>query len=132
MPQEIETAFEQAGISLFPAKTQDVTTVCSYPDYSNPCKHIAAVYYLLGEQFDHDPFLIFTLRGRTREQVIEAMRARRAAAAGEGGEDAAAVEVLPPAPWLNEQIETFWGGDSFDWKPLISSPPRSTRLSCAA
>ena len=36
MPQEIETAFEAAGVSLFPAKTRDVLTECSCPDYSNP------------------------------------------------------------------------------------------------
>src|SRR5215207_5572155 len=78
MPQEIETTFETAKVSLFPKDPRDVLTDCSCPDYANPCKHIAAVYYLLGEQFDLDPFLIFSLRGRTKEQVIEALRARRA------------------------------------------------------
>ncbi len=116
MPQEIETTFEQAGVSLFPAKTRDVVTACSCPDYSNPCKHIAAVYYLLGEQFDHDPFLIFTLRGRTRERVIEGLRQRRAAA-GASGEDAVSIETAPSVPSLNEQIAGFWGSDSFDWIP---------------
>lgn len=117
MPQEIETAFEEAGLALFPAKPQDVVTECSCPDYSNPCKHIAAVYYLLGEQFDHDPFLIFTLRGRTREQVIEALRQRRAAATGAPGEDEVSNAIAPPAPSLNDQIADFWGNDSFAWVP---------------
>lgn len=123
MPQEIETAFEQAGASLFPTTPRDVVTECSCPDYSNPCKHIAAVYYLLGEQFDQDPFLIFTLRGRTREQVIEALRERRAAAIGEAGGDAVSIEAAPPVPSLNDQISGFWGSDSFDWiPPHISAP----------
>lgn len=116
MPQEIETAFNEAGVALFPAKMQDIQTRCSCPDSSNPCKHIAAVYYLLGEQFDLDPFLIFTLRGRTREQVIEALRMRRAAAAAVSSEVDAALDTRTPAPSLNDQIADFWGS-ALEWSP---------------
>ena len=59
MPADIEDAFAEAGISLFPVKLKDLETDCSCPDWANPCKHIAAVYYLLAERFDDDPFLIF-------------------------------------------------------------------------
>jgi uncharacterized Zn finger protein len=75
MPQEIEQSFTQAGLSLFPAKLRDLETNCSCPDWSNPCKHIAAVYYLLGEEFDRDPFLIFRLRGLSREELVELLGA---------------------------------------------------------
>lgn len=67
MPKEIEDAFQKAGLSLFPKSLADVETMCSCPDWSNPCKHTAAVYYLLGEEFDRDPFLIFKLRGMERD-----------------------------------------------------------------
>jgi uncharacterized Zn finger protein len=107
MPQEIEQAFAAANISLFPERGQDIITECSCPDLANPCKHIAAVYYLIGEQFDVDPFLIFTLRGRTREQVIEALRARRAAAIGEETGDVPTL-FIEPTPSLQEQITHFW------------------------
>jgi uncharacterized Zn finger protein len=73
MPQEIEQAFAAVGLSLFPEKLRDLETSCSCPDWSNPCKHIAAVYYLLGEEFDRDPFLVFTLRGMSREAFLGAM-----------------------------------------------------------
>jgi uncharacterized Zn finger protein len=63
MPQDIETLFAAARVSLFPSRASELRTDCSCPDWSNPCKHIAAVYYLLGEEFDRDPFLIFRLRG---------------------------------------------------------------------
>jgi uncharacterized Zn finger protein len=79
MPQNIEEAFSESGLSLFPSKGRDLKTDCSCPDWSNPCKHIAAVYYLLAEQFDCDPFLIFKLRGRSKEQIMEAMREMRSA-----------------------------------------------------
>jgi len=70
MPLDIEKVFKEAGLSLFPEKLKDLKTVCSCPDWSNPCKHIAAVYYLLAEEFDRDPFLIFKLRGMNREDLI--------------------------------------------------------------
>ena len=79
MPQNIEEAFSTAKVSLFPAKRGDLVTECSCPDWANPCKHIAAVYYLLGEQFDCDPFLIFRLRGREKGEIISGLRARRTA-----------------------------------------------------
>jgi uncharacterized Zn finger protein len=71
MPEEIESAFKEAGLSLFPSRGTDLKTKCSCPDWSNPCKHIAAVYYLLGEEFDRDPFLIFRLRGITRDEIMD-------------------------------------------------------------
>jgi len=77
MPEDIEDAFEAARVNLFPSKS-DLDTDCSCPDWANPCKHIAAVYYLLGERFDEDPFLIFLLRGRSKEELMEMLRQRRA------------------------------------------------------
>jgi uncharacterized Zn finger protein len=74
MPQEIEKVFEAAHLSLFPRKVGDLKTSCSCPDYSNPCKHIAAVYYLLGEEFDRDPFLLFRLRGLGRDELMARLR----------------------------------------------------------
>ena len=78
MPQEIEQAFAAAKVPLFPRNSRDLTTTCSCPDQANPCKHIAAVYYLLGERFDEDPFLLFELRGRNKDQIGAALRGRRA------------------------------------------------------
>jgi uncharacterized Zn finger protein len=110
MPQDIEEAFAAAKISLFPDKRGDLATDCSCPDPANPCKHIAAVYYLLGERFDADPFLIFELRGRSKDQIIEMLRARRAGGAtttaAPPAEAPAQVEQAPP---LEAALEQFWG-----------------------
>src|SRR5216117_1016199 len=59
MPKEIHQAFRVAGRSLFPAKEKDLQTNCSCPDWANPCKHVAAAHYVLGEALDKDPFLLF-------------------------------------------------------------------------
>lgn len=73
LPPEAEEVFTAAGGHLFPANYWELRAHCSCPDQSNPCKHLAAVFYLLADAFDTDPFLLFTLRGRTREQLLEAL-----------------------------------------------------------
>ncbi|MBF2006300.1 MAG: SWIM zinc finger family protein [Chlorogloeopsis fritschii C42_A2020_084] len=77
MPQNIEEVFTSNGLSLFPFTLADVHSRCSCPDKANPCKHIAAVYYQLGDRFSEDPFVLFQLRGRTKEQIISDLRQLR-------------------------------------------------------
>lgn len=122
MPQDIEDAFKAAKVSLFPASRGDLETDCSCPDWSNPCKHIAAVYYLLGEQFDADPFLLFRLRGKTKQDIMAMLRARRAVDAGEKAASAKAparqrektVRREKPVP-LEAGIDRFWeAGERLD------------------
>ena len=72
IPTEIEEVFAIAGISLFP-KRNEIKTYCSCPDSANPCKHIAAVHYILGEEFDRNPFMIFHLRGKTKNNIISSL-----------------------------------------------------------
>lgn len=107
MPQEIEAVFEKAGVSLFPKKSAELETDCSCPDWSNPCKHVAAVHYILGERFDEDPFLLFRLRGRDQEQILQALRARRAETAGFDDEVGAETEIEEALP-LAQTIANFW------------------------
>jgi uncharacterized Zn finger protein len=78
MPKQIGEVFQEAATSLFPAQRADLVTNCTCPDWGDPCKHIAATHYVLGEALDRDPFLLFELRGRTKEQVLDALRAARA------------------------------------------------------
>ena len=77
MPDDIERVFTSNGLSLFPFTLSDVKSKCSCPDPKNPCKHIAAVYYQLGDFFREDPFVLFQLRGRSKEQILEALRQQR-------------------------------------------------------
>ncbi len=69
MPDNIEDAFAKLDLHLLPHHKDDFKTTCSCPDWSNPCKHIAGVYYLLAAQLDQDPFLLFELRGLSRESL---------------------------------------------------------------
>jgi len=114
MPQNIEEAFASVDISLFPTALSELHTDCSCPDWANPCKHIAAVYYLLAERFDEDPFLIFKLRGRTKEQIIAVLREKRAATSPMGdissSVDAVSAEEENLLS-LEEHLDTFWRAD---------------------
>ena len=74
MPQNIEEVFTANGLSLFPFTLSEVHSKCSCPDKANPCKHIAAVYYQLADRFSEDPFVLFQLRGRSKETIINDLR----------------------------------------------------------
>jgi uncharacterized Zn finger protein len=74
MPRDIEEVFTTNGLSLFPLTRADIHSRCSCPDKANPCKHIGAVYYLLGDRFGADPFILFQLRGRDRDHIVATLR----------------------------------------------------------
>jgi uncharacterized Zn finger protein len=125
MPPNIERIFTQANQSLFPQKRGDLQTDCSCPDPSNPCKHIAAVYYLLGEEFDRDPFLLFRLRGLDREQLLA-----RLGKSAPGTQRGPAKEEIAPAEPLPQDPAEFWatpavGEDLFG---EVQPPPVSMGL----
>jgi uncharacterized Zn finger protein len=131
MPADIEEAFAAAGSSLFPASARELETDCSCPDWANPCKHIAAVYFLLGEAFDDDPFMLFRLRGRTQEEVLAELRARRGAVEEEeAGPDPTALPAEETAPTpLPEDPVVFWrlsqSLDDFQVQPKAPQVPLS-------
>src|SRR5690606_10809401 len=77
---------------------------------ANPCKHIAATFYILAEAFDTDPFLIFAWRGRPRERLIANLRALRGAAAAgdEAVEDEREPTAVADVPPLDAAIDDFW------------------------
>ncbi len=111
MPENIEEAFSAVHVSLFPTRGAELITDCSCPDWANPCKHIAAVYYLLAERFDEDPFLIFKLRGRSKEQIIQSLREKRSAAlpAEEVSASASETAAVPEESLaLEDYLSTFW------------------------
>jgi uncharacterized Zn finger protein len=119
MPQDIEDAFKSAGVSLFPSTRSELTTDCSCPDWSNPCKHVAATHYILAERFDEDPFLLFRLRGRNQEQILQGLRQRRAGP--EMQEEEEEPETVIP---LEETLAHFWelNGSLEQFSVVVKAP----------
>jgi uncharacterized Zn finger protein len=124
MPDEIEEAFDAAKVRLFPARRGDLVTSCSCPDTANPCKHIAAVYYLLAESFDENPFLIFEWRGRPRERLIADLRALRPSASTvDPARRQRLIETGAAAPGLDPRSTVgFWDGGSWSEVPIEARP----------
>ena len=108
MPQNIEEVFTANGLSLFPFTLSDVRSKCSCPDKANPCKHIGAVYYQLGDRFSEDPFVLFQLRGRTKEQIITDLRILRSNRL-ETAANTTTESPEPTNPEINPvNLDSFW------------------------
>ncbi len=113
MPENIEEAFQSAKLNLFPERPGELVTQCSCPDWANPCKHVAAAHYILGDRFDEDPFLLFRMRGRSQEQVLEGLRLHRGGVVEETSitpveEISTALESTPEIFWEpGEQLSAF-------------------------
>lgn len=127
MPQSIEEVFTSNGLSLFPLTRFDIHSKCSCPDPANPCKHIGAVYYLLGDRFSEDPFVLFELRGRTKEQIIAALRQMRSASSDTTPETTEALTSDRPQPNPPLNIDQFWHySEQLESSLVVIAPPPST------
>ena len=128
MPHNIEDVFAACKLSLFPRAHADLKATCTCPDWENPCKHVAAVYYILAEQFDEDPFLIFAWRGRTQQELLDGLRARRSTARTDRSEAApiqsSAQAADAPVPL---EVGGFWANSpglaELSVSPLASETP---------
>ena len=137
MPAEIEDLFRQEKAPLFPTGVGQLRMACSCPDWSVPCKHLAATIYLLAEAFDADPFQLLHWRGRSREHLLRRLRELRDApvgATGKPGRKTRPKQVAAAAPAvvgaamampglrsvdLAEAVERFWVAPV----PLPGRPP---------
>ena len=115
MPSDIERAFAASGKRLFPFKLQEVRSECTCPDKANPCKHISAVYFLMGDRFSEDPFVLFQLRGRNRARLLEDLAEYRRKAladlaqqAKEKTNSSAASKATPLPPHAAVQDPALW------------------------
>ena len=112
MPETIEAVFTASGLSLFPFTLNDVRSRCNCLDKANPCKHVAAVYYQLADRFSEDPFIIFQLRGRTKNQIIERLRQIRSQKAKKTPKPSQTATIaklnLAVAKDAEEESKGFW------------------------
>lgn len=115
MPQNIEEVFTANGLRLFPFTLDEIHSRCDCPDSARVCKHIAAVYYLLGDRFSEDPFLLFQLRGRSKEKILEELRQKRGQSEDEKVTEAAKIKS-----------EETQGKDLYANSPSVTSPTQET------
>jgi uncharacterized Zn finger protein len=102
LPRELVGTLQGAGISLLPSR-EELDGDCDCSDYLLPCAHMAAVHTLLADALDGDPFLLLTLRGRTREQLLLELRRRWGDAEPLRSEQAVSHEAPPEADWYSSE-----------------------------
>ena len=64
MPEELK---KSSGYSFIP---DSFKAECSCPDYANPCKHIATIFYVLSEEIDNAPQILFKLQGLDNIEIL--------------------------------------------------------------
>lgn len=110
--EALAEAFAATGAPLFPTAEDDLALDCDCPDATSPCKHAAAVQYLLAERLDDDSLLLLRLRGWDPVDLATDLERRMPAgdespAAGEAP-PATAASTAPPEPELAEDLTAFW------------------------
>jgi uncharacterized Zn finger protein len=103
MPEHIEDAFHDTGLTLFPTRREFVAD-CTCPDMANPCKHIAAACYVLADRLDEDPFALLAWRGRRKADLLRHIESLRDAQAWEQVEAGEPVDDVP----LAEAVDRYW------------------------
>ncbi|MBC3784801.1 DEAD/DEAH box helicase [Spirosoma utsteinense] len=105
LPGELTEFAQEKGIQLFPHTFDDLTMGCSCPDYAIPCKHLAAVVYVIANEIDRNPFLVFQLKGL---DILTELQKLKVDAPGRGIE-----AVLSFKELCTEDIPE----EDEDWKP---------------
>lgn len=114
VPDDMEAVLAGAKLALLPGSYEELRVSCTCPDSADPCKHAAAVYYKLAEHLDSNPFALFTLRGRTEEELLEGLRRRRLRVApkpartGVAAAGPATEPKPPPVEPLADSVGSFW------------------------
>jgi uncharacterized Zn finger protein len=116
LPTDLEAAFAEVGVALFPHRWSDLQVRCGCPDDAEPCKHIAAVLYVFAQQLDEDPWLLLTWHGRDRETLLTALRQRAASPAA-----TSAAGGLPP--WWPSGLRARPDPRTQPADPLPPDPP---------
>jgi uncharacterized Zn finger protein len=78
LPNDINDVFKKYNVALMPeVRGGDLRAACNCSDWANPCKHTAAVLYILGEQFEKVPFLYFKLKGKTKGEILSIIQEKQ-------------------------------------------------------
>ncbi len=94
-----------AGVDLLP-HAGELQPRCSCPDWADPCKHSAAVCYLVADELDADPFELLRLRGRSRDEILATVRRRRSGPDGDATGVPAATDRAATDPGM--RATTAW------------------------
>ncbi|HLI14616.1 MAG TPA: SWIM zinc finger family protein [Acidimicrobiales bacterium] len=122
LPPAVGEDVRSVGLDLLPGPGE-LQPRCSCPDWADPCKHAAAVCYLVADALDEDAFGVFLLRGLAREELLRALRARR----GPARAPQRAPERAPSADGASVVARAAWSRPPQPLPELPPLPPRPGR-----
>lgn len=61
LPQDLLAEAKKQNVKIFPSSWNDFKMKCSCPDSAVPCKHLAAVIYILSSEIDLNPLIVLNL-----------------------------------------------------------------------
>lgn len=111
MPDEIERPLAELGLSLLPRSPEEMSSGCSCPVHEAPCRHVMALCLLLAGRLDQDPFLLFELRGLSRAELIQRLKATPLGTA--------LASALDEAPGRPRPVDTFFT------RPVVRALPEA-------
>jgi hypothetical protein len=130
LPTNLEAAFAEAGVALFPRRWEDLQVRCGCPDIAEPCKHIAAVLYVFAHQLDDDPWLLLAWHGRDRQTLLQALQQGASGQGGSGragggkaGGDGLGQEAESLPPWWPAGLRSRPDPRLLPPDPLPPDPP---------
>ncbi|NPE06798.1 MAG: hypothetical protein GNW80_00825 [Asgard group archaeon] len=110
-PEDLEKIFSKFNYPLFPSNSNDLLTSCTCADWANPCKHTAAVFYILSDFIEYDPFKLLFIRGKSRIEIREILRQYQRIIAIQENKPKRKIKKIPR---YNNQVEkrinliSFW------------------------
>lgn len=137
VPENVEKSFAAAGTALMPSSLDDLHFVCSCCSADEiPCQPALTAFLAVSEMLEDDPWLIFRLRGRDRQQIMRELNAVRSRTSGSDAQSRSINEQslvyraggapaqLEDTPLLDEEIDHFWGRSRQQllFQPHIAAP----------
>lgn len=93
----IDETMAASGAPLLP-RSGELGGHCTCADPETLCVHVAALHHAVAHLLERDPFVLFLLRGRSRDRVLDELRARRSGI--EGQQTAASLGVADSSDLL--------------------------------
>jgi uncharacterized Zn finger protein/superfamily II DNA or RNA helicase len=120
MPPELEEELRKSGVHLFPRRWQEITGICSCPDWVIPCKHMAAVLYVVANEIDKNPFYLFDLHNF---DLLEALEKRGVSQGAVNEVNAASTEQLQQNIEHTVEEDFLWDEEAIEALDFSKIPP---------
>ncbi|HEY7982975.1 MAG TPA: hypothetical protein VID73_02325 [Ktedonobacterales bacterium] len=130
VPPELNGVLAGLGLSLVPESPAEISATCTCRQGHKLCPHVAAAHYVLATSLEQQPSLLFILRGREPDILLDDMRAVWEGQRVRGVDDDAAAPAAPPSDsdeMPNEPLRAadfYRAGPALDALRITIAPPR--------